>query len=64
MSYKKIEFELIDIQSVDFSLMELEDLNKIVPAKMKIIGYLIKETRKTFSLLKKYGKQDNSNTFT
>ncbi len=52
MSYKKIEFELIDIQSVDFSLMELEDLNKIVPAKMKIIGYLIKENTENFFLAK------------
>jgi len=52
MSYKKVEFELIDIQSVDFSLMEIEDLNKIVPAKMKIIGYLIKENTENYFLAK------------
>jgi len=50
--YKKLELELIDIQSIDFSLMELEDLNEIKPVKMKIIGFLVKQDKQNYFLAK------------
>ncbi|MBR9701797.1 hypothetical protein GOV13_02655 [Candidatus Pacearchaeota archaeon] len=50
--YERYEFELIDIQSVDFSLMELEDLKEIKPAKMKIIGFLVKKDEENYYLAK------------
>ena len=50
--YERYEFELIDIQSVDFSLMDLEDLKEIKPVRMKIIGFLIKKDNENYYLAK------------
>lgn len=50
--YERYEFELIDIQSVDFSLMDLDDLKEVKPARMKIIGFLVKKDDKNYYLAK------------
>jgi len=50
--YERYEFELIDIQSVDFSLMDLEELKNIKPARMKIIGFLVKKDEENYYLAK------------
>lgn len=50
--YERYEFELIDIQSIDFSLMELEDLKDVKPARMKIIGFLVKKDEENYYLAK------------
>jgi len=50
--YERYEFELIDIQSIEFGLMCLEDLKEVRPARMKIIGYLVKKDDQNYYLAK------------
>ena len=52
IKYSRFEFELIDIQSIEFGLMELEDLKQIKPVRMKIIGFLVKEDSENYFVAK------------
>ena len=52
IKYDIYEFELIDIQSLEYGLMEYADLNNIKPMKLKIVGYLVKEDVDNFFVAK------------